>query len=201
MSGTTTGAAGRDCWDPSECEGSPHCPPRCPRSVDGEGVPLVVRRVREHDLDEVVAMYRALDDYQRSPGLPPATERLAEWVRRLHDRGWGLVAVRDGGVVGHVAVVPGDVPVPEFVVFVHQDHQGRGVGTELVRQAVAHAAAEGHETLALDVPKGNRGAIAVYRRVGFEVVEEDATTLRMELPLSGPTASRVQRAPAERGTA
>lgn len=192
-----TGACGR--WEPSDCRGTPYCPPRCPRFVDKEGVPLVVRRVERADLDDVVAMYRALDDYQRALGLPPAAEKLPEWVRSLHDRGWGLLAVRDGGsVVGHVAVVPGDAAVPEFVVFVHQNHQGRGVGTELVRQTVAHAADAGYEGLALDVSKGNRGAIHVYRRVGFRTVEETATALRMELSLSGAETTRVGLPPAER---
>lgn len=101
-------------------------------------------------------------------------------------------------VVGHVAAVPVDSAAPEFVIFVHQDHQNNAVGTELVKQLIAYADDRGHEGLTLEVSTGNESAITVYENVGFEVTKEKLSEIEMELDLDGPLAERLQRPPAER---
>ncbi|WP_121823117.1 GNAT family N-acetyltransferase [Halostella salina] len=196
--GTRTGGA-CSAWDNTECQGTPYCPPRCPRFTDGEGVPLVVRPFRDSDRDAAVAMYDDIDSYSRTMGLPPATmPQIESWLDRLRENGWNLVALDGDRVVGHVAVVPADRPDPKFVVFIHQEYQDRGIGTELMKQVVAYADDRDHEALTLEVSKGNRRAVTVYENVGFEVVERMHSDLEMELSLEQPVAERVQRPPAER---
>lgn len=198
---SSTTRNGPECryWDYSECEGTPYCPPRCPRFVDGKGVALLVRRYEDGDFEALVEMYEALDLANRTMGIPPKNpDRLRRWLRGLIDKGWHKIALDGERIVGHVGVAPAAASDPQLVAFVLDGYQGRGVGTELVKHAVASAADRGHAALTLDVSKGNRPAIAVYQNVGFEVTEEDAAELAMGLALDDPVAERVQRPPAER---
>lgn len=198
-------AAGQacDCWDNAECVGTEYCPPRCPRFFDRTGEPLLIRPFEAGDVLTLVEMYATLDAESRTMGLPPTRRpAIEDWLDRLTENGWNLVAFDDGRAVGHVGVAPAGAEDPEFVVFVHQDYQGRGLGTELVKQTVAYAADGGYDALTLSVSKGNRRAIDLYRHVGFEPEAggqlDDAMDLEMQLPLSAPIADLVRLPPAER---
>lgn len=194
-------SAGAVCsvWDNSECGGTPYCPPRCPRFEGKDGTPYVARPFRDEDRSELVAMYADLDRFSRANGLPPVSgPKLESWLDRLLENGWNLVVVDGSEVVGHVAVVPVDSDAPEFVIFVHQDHQNNAVGTELVKQLIAYADDRNHEGLTLEVSTGNKRAITVYENVGFEVAEKKLSEIEMELDLGGSLADRLQRPPAER---
>lgn len=189
-----------DGWNNADCVGTEHCPPRCPRFFDGAGVPLVIRPFEPGDMTALVEMYAAIDDESRTMGLPP-TDRagIEAWLSRLTESGWNLIAFDGDRAVGHVGVAPAGARAPEFVIFVHQAYQGRGLGTELVKQTVAYAADDGYETLTLSVSKGNRRAIQVYRNVGFESAEDPlapGVELEMRLPLSAPIADLVRLPPA-----
>jgi RimJ/RimL family protein N-acetyltransferase len=186
-------------WDNSECGGTPYCPPRCPRFEGKDGTPYVARPFREGDRSALVSMYADLDRFSRANGLPPINvPQIESWLDRLLENGWNLVVVDGSEVVGHVAAVPVDSAAPEFVIFVHQDHQNNAVGTELVKQLIAYADERDHEGLTLEVSTGNERAITVYENVGFEVTKEKLSEIEMELDLDGPLAERLQRPPAER---
>lgn len=189
-------------WDHSECTGTPHCPPRCPRFVDATGRPLLVSPLSEERVADLTAMYRAFDPAHRSMGLPPRDDREIErWVGSLHDAGTNLIAIDAGRVVGHAGYVPSDDGVPEFLVYVHPEAHGRGVGTELTRQVIAWAAADGHAGLRLHVEHDNSAAVHVYRTLGFETVAHEGGELTMRLSFDAPVASEVRLAPGQRATA
>lgn len=158
-----------------------------------------MRRYEEGDFDAIVKMYEDLDPSSRSMGLPPRTQDgLERWLTELTEEGWNLVAIDGDRVVGHVGVAPATTADPQFVIFVHDDYQNRGIGAELIKHVVAYAADQGHTALRLDVAKENCRAIAVYRNVEFEITKEKATKLSMCLSLNDPIAEYVQRPPAER---
>ncbi len=187
-------------WNPDACEGTPYCPPRCPRFVDKHGEPILVEPFDSRHRDGLVEMYGGYPDAHRSMGLPPVRrERIEEWLEALADDGTNFVA-RDGDrVVGHAAYAPDSSAEPEFIVFVDPDYHDRGIGSELCRQTIAYAAADGdHEAIVLDVDVANERAIHVYRRMGFETVERRGTDLRMRLSFDEPIVDAVQRPPAER---
>ncbi|OYR80363.1 GNAT family N-acetyltransferase, partial [Halorubrum distributum] len=52
-----TASAACDGWDGSECEGTPHCPPRCPRFVDKEGARWTIRPATDADEPSLAEMY------------------------------------------------------------------------------------------------------------------------------------------------
>jgi ribosomal protein S18 acetylase RimI-like enzyme len=144
-------------------------------------------------------MYVDYPREHRSMGLPPTTERaIRDWLATLHERGTNLVAWEGDRVVGHTGFAPHDGDEPEFLVYVDPEYHGRGLGTELTRQAIAHAAAADHRALRLNVANENRVAIAVYRKLGFEIVDRSGVELEMRLPLDGSTAVESQLAPAAR---
>lgn len=186
-------------WSNAHCEGTPYCPPRCPRFTDKEDTPLLVLPYEPSDRDGLLDMYDDFPTYDRAQGLPPQSrDRTAQWIDSLVDRGLNLLARCDGSVVGHIGVVPMSSPTPELVVFVHPDWQGRGIGTELIKQAIAHVSAEGREALTLEVMSDNRNALAVYQNIGFDVVERTFNELEMQLSLDLPIASEVRLPPARR---
>jgi RimJ/RimL family protein N-acetyltransferase len=194
----TDDAPGAACtgWTNADCAGTPYCPPRCPRFYDRAGTPLLVRPLRAEEVDRVVDMYVAIES--TALGLPPGTRAGVEtWLGRLRERGWNLVAWDGDRAVGHLGVSPTAGDAPEFVVFVRDDYQGRGVGTELVEAAVAYAAAGDYEALSLTVDPANRTAVSVYANVGF-AAEGGGVGYEMRLPLDGPVAEAVRRPPAER---
>lgn len=193
-----TASVACDGWDSSECEGTPHCPPRCPRFVDKEGARWTVRPATDADEPFLAEMYERFDRADRAQGLPPVSRsRCVEWIRSMLAEGNNVVAERDGELFGHAMYTPTDAAVPELAVFVHPDAQDRGVGTELCRHVIANAAAAGREGIELHVETGNRAARSVYRTVGFEVVERRGD-LRMRLDLDNPVAAEVRWPPLAR---
>lgn len=163
----------RDAWRPADCEGSIHCPPRCPRFVDRHGDPWLVRPFQAADREPLREMYADFDRSERAQGVPPISEgRLERWLDRLLDVGCNVVAARDGRIAGHALYAPSDDDEPELAVFVHQAYQRRGLGTELCRHVVATAAAADRDGLVLEVLPSNRTALGIYERLGFEPVDE-----------------------------
>ncbi|WP_123538620.1 GNAT family N-acetyltransferase [Halosimplex salinum] len=160
-------------WEPENCEGSIHCPPRCPRFVDRTGEPWVVRPPTAEDREALVDMY---DDFalgQQAQGLPPRTRpRIEGWLDDVLTEGCNFVVAGDDRLVGHALYTPTDEAEPEFAVFVHQDYQSRGIGTEVSKHVVAAAAAGDREALTLVVEPDNRAARRLYDRLGFETVEQ-----------------------------
>lgn len=57
-------------------------------------------------------------------------------------------------------------------LYVREDHRGRGLGRFMLGSMERRARELGRHTLVLQVNKRNTGAIAFYRRAGFEVVRE-----------------------------
>ncbi len=66
-------------------------------------------------------------------------------------------------------------------VFVLPEWRGRGLAQRLVTEAVRLAAAQGFATLRLEVDAANTPAVAVYRGVGFAVVDREVL-LKLDLP-------------------
>ncbi|MDB2237328.1 GNAT family N-acetyltransferase [Halorubrum ezzemoulense] len=193
-----TASAACDGWDGSECEGTPHCPPRCPRFVDKEGARWTIRPASDADEPFLAEMYERFGRPHRAQGLPPVSRRRrVDWIRSMLSEGNNVVAERDGELFGHAMYTPTDADTPELAVFVHPDAQDRGVGTELCRHVIANAAAAGRDGIELHVETGNRPARSVYRTVGFEVVERRGD-LRMRVDLDQPIATEVRWPPLAR---
>ncbi|WP_253738786.1 GNAT family N-acetyltransferase [Halohasta salina] len=193
----TESSTGYNGWNSSQCRGTEYCQARCPRFVDKEGASWRLRSAREADADRLADMYADISTADRAQGLPPVdAHRRQEWVETLLEEGHNIVAEGPDQLVGHVAYTPVEADQPEVAVFVHPEFHNRGIGTELCNRIVAAAADAGREALELYVERRNRAAIAVYRRLGFEVVD-GGHDMRMVRRLDDSVATSVRAPPAE----
>ena len=87
-------------------------------------------------------MYANLDSYSRTQVIPPITRpKINDWVGSFLKNGWNLVVDgADKRIIAHAAAVLESAARHELVIFVHQSVRNSGIGTELLKHLVAHAA-------------------------------------------------------------
>ncbi len=147
--------------------------------TDGEGREVHVRPYEDRDFEGLVAMYDDFDPAQRAQGTPPlAEDAIRNWLENVRD-GPNVVARADGDVVGHVMFVPDDTDRHELAIFVHQDYQRAGIGTNLLAVGLDHARSEGVEYVWLSVEAWKRDAQRLYQRAGFSTVNPMGAAHRM----------------------
>jgi len=149
-----------------------------------DSLDVELRERRDDDLDELVAVAARVHAVDQYPIFLPDGDFARFLTRPSPVAAW--VAVRDEGIVGHVALnaeTSGPVMrlaaelVPERrVVYVARllvdpDARRQGVGRRLLQQAVIAAAQFGHLPM-LDVVDTPTAAVAIsfYRREGWEEV-------------------------------
>jgi len=144
------------------------------RVTDRKGEEYIIR-LYDHtkDREKVIEMYETFNPELRCLGLPPTTRKgIENWIDYLASSGFGLVAERDGRIIGHVVIVPTeDKKNVDVTIFVHQDAQNRGVGQELMKRIIEYAKKAGYRGIMLVTERTNARAIHVYRKLGFEVVD------------------------------
>jgi GNAT superfamily N-acetyltransferase len=103
----------------------------------------------------------------RERGLP-----LATWQARLTGNAW-FVAFDAESAVGLACGVHAESADERELtgVWVAPSHRGTGRGDALVTSVRDWASLQGAHRLTLEVGRGNRSAIRLYSRHGFEVVE------------------------------
>lgn len=90
----------------------------------------------------------------------------------------GLVAEVDNKVVGAVWVrIMNDYghidnDTPSFAISLHKDYRGLGIGTALMKEMLRTLKAKGYKQASLAVQKSNY-AVKMYKKVGFEIVNEN----------------------------
>lgn len=98
-----------------------------------------------------------------------------EWLRARDGAHAAVVCEEDGEVIGFGSLSPyRDRPAyrttVEDSVYVHPDHQGRGVGRVILKGLVQTARDHGFHSLIGRVVGGHEASIALHQRCGFEVV-------------------------------
>ena len=97
--------------------------------------------------------------------------------RNYHRRGFDPASTRIITLDGHDAGVlivhdrPGEIYLARIEL--HPDHQGRGIGTHLIRQLLAEA------PVVLEVRTVNQRAHALYQRLGFREISRENGKIRM----------------------
>lgn len=90
----------------------------------------------------------------------------------------GLVAEVDKKVVGAVWVrIMNDYghiddDTPSFAISLYEDYRGLGIGTALMKEMLRILKDKGYKQASLAVQKTNY-AVRMYKKMGFEVVDED----------------------------
>lgn len=99
---------------------------------------------------------------------------------RWNPQGRQILTV-DGEDVGVLALSSGDAERFLSLIEIHPRYQGRGIGTRVIRGAIADAHGDG-VPVSLHVLKANLRARALYARLGFVVTEERAERYVMTCP-------------------
>jgi mycothiol synthase len=141
---------------------------------------------RSLDVDADAAAVHALDDLSFSPNAdydPSSLEEFREGTLAVHDLDPGLSVIAEaaGAMAGFLLTRVWPEQSAGFVeiLAVHPDHQGRGVGTALLRRAFAGYADAGLREAQLGVASDNPRAFELYERLGmrqkfrFDVYERD----------------------------
>jgi N-acetylglutamate synthase-like GNAT family acetyltransferase len=98
---------------------------------------------------------------------------LAEFVRSHSDRDRLWIAEREGSIVGCIAIVGVSAEEGQLRWFlVDPSARGRGLGTRLLREAIAFSKCRGFQTLFLWTVSALTAAARLYQSFGFEKVEE-----------------------------
>lgn len=124
----------------------------------------VIRRMRRHDMDSVVAVSLAADTLFARAGLelPPDDPReMVEHVERV----W--VAEVDGSVVGLAATITLDDATHLEQLAVDPEHGRRGIGGALLERVCAESAAQGRNRVTLTTFRDLPWNGPWYERRGF----------------------------------
>jgi predicted N-acetyltransferase YhbS len=127
--------------------------------------------IREEKIADVAAREVLLDQAYGACRFTKTSERLREGRRAA--AGLSLVAVERGRIVGtvrlwHVTAGPGRAALLLGPLAVHPDYRNRGIGTTLVRRAIARARLAGHDAILLV------GDAPYYSRFGFGAAQTAA---------------------------
>ena len=140
--------------------------------------------------DHIEGFHRALDFVARERRYlsfleAPPLEQVGAFVLDNISHGYPqLVAVSAGQVIGWCDVVPKPRPIYAHVGVLGMgllpEFRGQGLGGRLIRQTLAAARAFGLNRVELSVRENNAGAIALYKRVGFEIEGLQRNATRVE---------------------
>ena len=89
------------------------------------------------------------------------------FVVEIKEKIVGAVWVRIMNDYGHI-----DDETPSFAISLYEEYRNMGIGTTLMRDMLELLKKKGYEQTSLSVQKANY-AVGMYRKVGFEVIDEN----------------------------
>jgi len=149
-----------------------------------DGTAVLVRPQVPGDRPLLAEFFARLSDHSRYQrfftGMPPKLPRLIlDALANVDgDRHVGLLAVRDGRVVGSARYLrrDGSPAIADFAFTVADELQGKGLGHTLLRELLAHAGRRGIRRFEFDVLATNDPALTIGKAVGARL-RRDGTTL------------------------
>lgn len=146
---------------------------------------IMIREIRETEIPMLKDfLYEAVFIPPGAEAPPRAVVDTPELQVYVRDFGrqvpdLGLVAEVDGKVIGAVwaRIMEDyghiDARTPSLAIALFKAYRGLGIGTELMRAMFTRLAEKGWGQVSLSVQKLN-GAVRLYRRLGFEVADENS---------------------------
>jgi RimJ/RimL family protein N-acetyltransferase len=153
--------------------------------TDKKGEKLIIRLADKDDYGLILSMYDLFEPKESAQGLPPAdSERRKNWVRKILEESLNVISETGPTVVGHACLIDIQPGVrSELIVAVHQDWQGRGLGSAMISLLVEVARRCNYHRIWLTVNATNLKAIHVYKKYGFTFVGPFDSEREMELAL------------------
>ncbi|MGB7623557.1 MAG: GNAT family N-acetyltransferase [Terriglobia bacterium] len=153
--------------------------------TDKTGARASVRSFRPQDMKALQEMYFQFEPKQITQRMPPRTEeQTSRWIHCLTHDGENFVAMVGRHLVGHIVLCNLQDGRAELAIFVHQDFQNRGIGTQLIHLAKRAAVAAGYRQIWISVESSNLQAIRIFQKNNFQVTGSFDTECEMVLDLS-----------------
>lgn len=138
---------------------------------DGTKVNLTVRPATEDDVEEMVDLYVRVGGEGLFVAAEPPIDRHERrlWLHHLIDAPWTLVlvATTPGATIGYLTAVGSERQPAMIGLGVAKAWRNRGVGTQLVKQAIAWAQAHRVHKLAAEVFPHNQPTLHLFEKLGF----------------------------------
>ena len=141
-----------------------------------DGTKVLLRAQRPSDQEPLWEMVSTLSDDTLTQLVDRFTHELIEnWIKALdYDKILPIMAFEpDGRVVGDATVhfypSEGRKHIGAFGIFIHDDYQGRGLGSQLTRLMIEIGRLKGLHKMILEVFTTNERAIHVYEKCGYVV--------------------------------
>ena len=138
---------------------------------------ILVRPSRDTDVEAMIAIYRrhirrGIEDSVDDAGTPEPDDLRDRRKNLRSHRLPHLVATLNGEVVGYAYVVlfrkrPAYRFAVKHSIYVHHDHQGRGVGRVLLGELVDACAASGFRQMIGYIDADNTASLALHDKFGF----------------------------------
>ncbi|MGV2938719.1 GNAT family N-acetyltransferase [Mesobacillus sp. LC4] len=108
-------------------------------------------------------------------------------VSRYLDKGMCYVTESEnGGTIGVILLVPVSKHTIEIMnLAVDESHQGKGLGTLLLKHGIQTAAEYGYETIEIGTGNSSINQLALYQKVGFRItgIDQDFFIRNYEQPI------------------
>lgn len=125
----------------------------------------------EEERENLVRMYLDFNEKRRCCGLPPVKKEMIErWIDYLNKHGYMFIAKHRDRVIGHIAAVPENSSA-EIAIFVHQDYEGRRIGSELIRFMKESIKKKNIKKLVAVTEETNRSSVKLHLALGFKIKE------------------------------
>lgn len=137
-----------------------------------------VRMLTDEDIPALEQMYANITPSRDSMGLPPREpDRRHTWLLGLKS-GANYIAIADGQIVGHLALMPAGRSA-EMAVFIHHDYRHHGIATMLTHRAVDDAQAQGLRYIWVLISSDNNSARQGLLKFGFHTAWESLGEVQM----------------------
>ena len=138
---------------------------------------ILVRPSRDTDVEAMIAIYRrhirrGVEDSVDDAGTPEPDDLRDRRKNLRSHRLPHLVATLNGEVVGYAYVVlfrkrPAYRFAVKHSIYIHHDHQGRGIGRVLLGELVDACAASGFRQMIGYIDADNASSLALHDKFGF----------------------------------
>jgi len=139
-----------------------------------DGSRVLISKYRTEDFERVVKMFESLSAETLRWAAPPYTrETVLRWIQDLENKIILVAHFQNKKIVGYCMVHGSPRPryrgICDLMIYLHQDFQGKGLGTAMTSMAVRLAREQGLHRLSLEVVADNEIAIRMYEKVGFKI--------------------------------
>lgn len=158
-----------------------------------------IREIRKQEIGLLEDMlYEAIYQPDQDNPIPRSILSIPEVYAYTKDFGeqkddYCLVADLGGKIVGAVwvRILSGEIrgygniddKTPEFAISLFKEYRGQGIGTLLMFKMIDYLKRKGYKQASLNVKKENY-AVNLYKKVGFEIINEDNEDYLMLLDLN-----------------